>query len=87
MESILERGNYVLSDFEPRRGLEHVWGAIERKRKRHVWLEHKREVKEEGEQGPDHARALFSANWFFFLYHKGNGSRQVNYSELAVLLE
>ena len=43
--------------------------------------------KEEGEQGPDHAAALFSANWFFFLYHKGSGSRQVNCSELAVHLE
>ena len=86
MESILERGNHVLSDFEPKKGLEHVWGAKERKRKGQVWVEHRREVKEEGEQGLDHARALFLAV-FFPLYHKGSGSRQVNYSELAVHLE
>lgn len=61
MESILERGNRVLSDFEPRRGLEHVWGAKERKRKRHVWLEHKRGVKRRGNKGlitPQHCSQL-----------------------------
>ena len=61
MESILERGNRVLSDFEPRRGLEHVWRAKERKRKRHVWLEHKRGVKRRGNKGlitPQHCSQL-----------------------------
>ena len=61
---------------------------IQRKKKKKACLAGtQKRGKEEGEQGPDHAAALFSANWFFFLYHKGSGSRQVNCSELAVHLE
>lgn len=40
-----------------------------------------------GNKGPIMAEHCSQLTIFFFSYHKGSGTRQVNYSELATHLE